>query len=31
VYQRENASASAVSLGGSCPLNSICGVAIVCP
>src|SRR5438067_5217479 len=29
VYQRENASPSVVSLGGSWPPNSICGVAIV--
>src|SRR5207302_5236910 len=29
VYQRENASPSVVSLGGSWPPNSICGIAIV--
>src|SRR5438067_5216887 len=31
MYQRENASPSLVSLGGSCALISVCGVAIVLP
>src|SRR5215813_1721848 len=31
MYQREKASPSLVSFGGSCALISVCGVPIVCP